>query len=179
VYASVPLEDNGYVSKREVFEKDRVLTGTNPGSLHSLSCTTVYQDGVLYPNACEVRSHSEDNLYEYLTLPVATETSSVPKSPRLPKQYQSSHMRTTFNAEVLSESSPRPNQMIGSGSPVRHSKHQNMSLPPVPPGPTCVFDESHVHNTEACVNGSEIVHVSSTFIEVDGIHDQLSEYTPQ
>jgi hypothetical protein len=150
--ASVPLQNTGDVNRRDVSDKDGVLTGRNPGSVHSLSCTTLYQEGILYPKSSQVNSHPESNADKYSTVLAATETSSVPE------QYQSSHMRTTFNAEVLSESPPRPNQMIGSGSPVRRS--------PVPPQPTCVFDEPHVHNTDACVNGSETVFVSSTSIEI-------------
>lgn len=166
-YTSVPLENIGDVSGSAVSDKGGDLTGTNPGSLHSLSCTTVYQEGTLYPKPSQVDSHPESNVDKYSTVLEATETSSVPKIPQLPKQCQSSHIRTTFNAEVLSESPPRSNQMIGSGSPVRRSKHQNMSLSPVSPQPICVFEEPHVHDTKACVNGSEIVFVSSTFIEIE------------
>jgi hypothetical protein len=117
------LEDNGHVNKREVPEKDRVLTGTNSGSLHSLSSTTVYQDSVLYLHPSQVHSHPEGNVYKYLTFPATTETSLVPKIPQLPKQYQSSHMRTNFDAEGSSESPPRPNQMTGYESPIRQFNH--------------------------------------------------------
>ncbi|XP_023711657.1 uncharacterized protein LOC111866701 [Cryptotermes secundus] len=165
-YTSVPLENTGDVNRRAVSDKDGVLTGTNPGSLHSLSCRTVYLDGIIYPKPSQVNSHPESNVDKYSTVLAETETYSVPKIPPLPKQHQSPHMRTIFNAEVLSESPPGPNQMIGSGSPARRSEYQNISSSSVPPEPTWVFDEPQVNNTEASVNGSEIVFVSSTFIEI-------------
>jgi hypothetical protein len=166
-YSSAPLANNKHDSRRTDSDKDHVLTGTIPGSLHSLSCTTDYQDGVLYPTTSQVCSHSESNEDEEKLMTSPTiETSSVPKIPQLPKKYLLSRMNNTSNAEGLSESTPRPNQMIGSASPDTNSECQNVSLPLVPPRPTCIFETPLIHNTKASVNGQERMFVSSAFIEI-------------
>jgi hypothetical protein len=165
--SAIPLENTGDVSGRGLPDEDRILTGTNPGLQRSPSCTTVHLDDIHYPKPILIYSHPEsDEDGDYKTMLSPTETSSVQNVPQLPEQQQSSHVVTTFSAEVSSQSQKDETQVTASGSHLRHSGKQNKPRPPVPPRPTRVYEEPIAHDTKACAEGSETVFVSTTIVEI-------------